>query len=245
MPYDSGNHPLSLSGYVLLIKLKRENSIILTIFTFEVGNMAIELAEMNTIITMLGMLCATIQASTGIYAAYYRHRMGLIRSNDTLFRAHRGFGGAATTLYFLGLFAGLSGLAGTITQGSPPLEIQDPLYNIHTWGSFIVLVVVITKTYLSYFNKGYLYRKVKGGLGVATFLAWTFTWLTSATAYYVRTVPPNLQHHPPTFLLPIELGGIMLAIPFLIGGFVSLLILRRAHKIELTKEKRLQDKGNE
>ena len=36
--------------------------------------MPIVQVEMNTIVTFLGMLCATVQVATGYYAAYYRKR---------------------------------------------------------------------------------------------------------------------------------------------------------------------------
>ena len=79
-----------------------------------------------------------------------------------------------------------------------------------------------------------LYGKMKW-LGIAMFLAWTYNWLTAATSYYVRTVPPNLQHEPPVFLLPYELMGLQLALPFFLGGVVSALILWRAIGLERAK----------
>jgi hypothetical protein len=69
-------------------------------------------------------------------------------------------------------------------------------------------------------------------LGIAMFLAWTYNWLTAAVSYYVRTVPPNLQHEPPVFLLPYELMGLQLALPFVLGGIVGALILWRAIRFE-------------
>ena len=45
-------------------------------------------AEYNMIITMLGALCATIQAATGIYAAYVKKKVFLIKKNEVLFRSH-------------------------------------------------------------------------------------------------------------------------------------------------------------
>ncbi len=187
---------------------------------------------------MLGMLCATSQVFTGYYAAYIKKKMALIKINDALFRSHRAFGGFATVFYFLGLFAGLTGFAGTVTENVPPMELTDPLYVIHTFGSFVILVIIVSKTYLSYFNKKFLYARVKGWLGVATFLAWAFTWLTAAVAYYERTLPTNPQHAPPTFLLPYELMGLMLAIPFIIGGAIGLLVVMKAKKIEDVKAAR-------
>ncbi len=187
--------------------------------------------EFNTIITFLGMLCATVQVVTGYYAAYYRKKSGLIKTNDVLFRAHRAFGSFATVLYLLGLFAGLNGLIGAITRNEPPLELNSASFNIHTWGSFPVLFIIAWKTYLSYFNKKPLYRTRKW-LGIATFLAWTYTWLTAAVSYYVRTLPSNPQHPPPVFLLPYELLPLQLALPFILGGIIGALILRQAMKLE-------------
>jgi hypothetical protein len=165
--------------------------------------MPIEQVEFNTIITFLGMLCATVQFATGYYAAFYRQRAGLLKGNDILFRAHRAFGSFATMLYLLGLFAGINGLIGALTRNKPPLELNSPSFNIHTWGSFPVLVVVVWKTYLSYFRKRPLYTTFNW-LGIARFVAWTYNWLTAAVSYYVRTLPSNLQHPPPVFLLPYK-----------------------------------------
>ena len=187
--------------------------------------------EMNTIVTFLGMLCATVQGITGTYAAYYRKRAALLKTDDVLFRAHRAFGSFATTLYLLGLFAGVNGLIGALTRNEPPLELRSPSFNIHTWGSFPVLFVVMWKTYLSYFNKKPLYRNRKW-LGIAMFVAWTYNWLTAAVSYYVRTLPSNPQHPAPVFLLPYRLLGLQLALPFILGGLIGALILRRSIKLE-------------
>ena len=46
-----------------------------------------EAAEINTIITMLGCLCATVQAATGYYAGYRKKKVGLLKTNDILFRS--------------------------------------------------------------------------------------------------------------------------------------------------------------
>ena len=189
---------------------------------------------MNTIVTFLGMLCATVQGVTGYYAAYYRKRTALLKIDDTLFRAHRAFGSFATTLYLLGLFAGINGLIGALTRNEPPLELRSPSFNIHTWGSFPVLVIVMWKIYLSYFNKKPLYRNHKW-LGIAMFLAWTYNWLTAAVSYYVRTLPSNPQHPAPVFLLPYRLLGLQLALPFILGGLIGALILRRSIKLEKAK----------
>jgi hypothetical protein len=193
--------------------------------------MPIEQVEFNTIITFLGMLCATVQFATGYYAAYYRKRAALLKTNDILFRAHRAFGSFATILYLLGLFAGINGFIGAITRNEPPLELNSPSFNIHTWGSFPVLFIVAWKTHISYFKKKPLYSKRKW-LGIAMFLAWTYTWLTAAVSYYVRTLPSNPQHPPPVFLLPYELLGIQLASPFVLGGIIGALVLRQSIKLE-------------
>ncbi|MBN2154844.1 MAG: hypothetical protein JW776_02215 [Candidatus Lokiarchaeota archaeon] len=44
-------------------------------------------AEFNTVITMLGFLCASVQAATGTYAAYYKGKISLLRTNDALNRS--------------------------------------------------------------------------------------------------------------------------------------------------------------
>jgi hypothetical protein len=167
--------------------------------------MQIEQVEFNTLITFLGMLCATVQVITGYYAGYVERRLAVLKTNEVLFLAH----------------------IGALTVNKPPLELNSVSFNIHTWGSFPVLFIVAWKTYLSYFNKKVLYAKLKW-LGMAMFLAWTFTWLTAAVSYYVRTLPSNLQHPPPVFLLPYEWLGVQLALPFVFGGIIGALILRRA-----------------
>lgn len=189
--------------------------------------MHIAQVEFNTLITFLGMLCATVQVSTGYYAGYYERRLALLRTNEVLFRAHRAFGSFSTVLYILGLFAGLVGFVGALTVNEPPLELGSASFNIHTWGSFPVLFIVAWKTHLSYFNKKVLYARLKW-LGMAMFLAWTFTWLTAAVSYYVRTLPSNPQHPPPVFLLPYEWLEVQLVLPFVFGGIIGALILRRA-----------------
>jgi len=193
--------------------------------------MPIEQVEFNTIITFLGMLCATVQVTTGYYAAYYKKRSALLKTNDILFRAHRAFGSFATMLYLLGLFAGINGLIGAVTRNEPPLELASASFNIHTWGSFPVLAIVAWKTHLSYFRKRPLYTKRKW-LGIAIFLAWSYTWLTAAISYYLRTLPSNPQHPPPVFLLPYRLLGLQLALPFVLGGAIGALILRQAIRLE-------------
>ena len=187
-------------------------------------------AEFNTIITMLGCLCATVQSATGAYAAYKKKKISLLKTNEVLFRAHRAFGGFATILYFLGLFAGTVGFIGGILFNEPPFELTSMSYNFHVWPSFIVVSIIVTKTYTSYFKKPLIYKKCKW-LGAATFIAWSYTWITSATSYYLRTLPSNPQHTPPIYLLPIELFWLQILIPFLIGGLIGYFILRSAAKL--------------
>jgi hypothetical protein len=188
-------------------------------------------AEFNTIITMLGCLCATVQAATGVYAAYYKKKQALLKTNEKLFRSHRAFGGFATTLYFLGLFAGTVGFLGGIFFGEPPFEVTDLSYNIHVWPNFAIVVIIVMKTYFSYFKKPLIYKYCKW-LGVAAFIAWSYLWVSSAFSYYLRTIPPNVQHDPPTYLLPIDLLWLQILIPFLVGGLIGFFILRSADKSE-------------
>jgi len=191
-------------------------------------------AEFNTIITMLGCLCATVQSATGAYAAYYKKKQSLLKTNDILFRSHRAFGSFATSLYFLGLFAGTIGFLGGIFFGEPPFEITDLSYNMHVWPNFAILVIIVLKTYSSYFKKPIIYKNCKW-LGVATFISWSYLWITSAFSYYLRTIPPNIQHDPPTYLLPIGLLWLQILIPFLVGGLIAFFILRSANKIEIKR----------
>jgi len=184
-------------------------------------------AEFNTIITMLGCLCATVQAATGYYAGYKKKKVSLLKTNDVLFRSHRAFGGFATTLYFLGLFAGIIGFTGAIFFGEPPFEILDFSFNFHVWPAFAIAVVVIWKTYISYFRKPLIYKQCKW-LGVATFIAWSYNWISSAFSYYLRTLPSNPQHPPPTYLLPFELLWLQIILPFIIGAAIGYIILRKA-----------------
>ncbi len=188
-------------------------------------------AEFNTIVTMLGCLCATVQAATGYYAGYKQKKVSLLKTNDILFRSHRAFGGFATTLYFLGLFAGITGFTGAIFFGEPPFEILDFSFNFHVWPSFAIAVIVIWKTYLSYFRKPLIYKHCKW-LGVATFIAWSYNWISSAFSYYLRTLPSNPQHPPPTYLLPFELLWLQISLPFIIGAVIGFLLLRAADKKE-------------
>ena len=201
------------------------------------GGITYSVAEFNTIITMLGCICATVQAATGYYAAFKKKKIGLLKTNDVLFRSHRAFGGFATTFYFLGLFAGLTGFIGAVFFNVPPFEGGSPSFNIHVWPSFFVMVVIIWKTYISYFKKKSVYKKGKW-LGIATFTAWAFTWISSAFSYYIRTTPNNPQHPPPRYLMPIELLWLQIIWPFLWGVLIGYLIIRAADKLEKQKEAR-------
>ena len=196
--------------------------------------MPIVQVEFNTIITFLGMLCATVQFATGFYASYVRKRTGLLKGNEALFRAHRAFGSFATVLYLLGLFAGINGLIGALVRNEPPLELSSPSFNIHTWGSFPVLAVFVWKTLLSYFRKRPLYTKYRW-LGIALFGAWAYNWLSAAVSYYLRTLPSNPQHEPPVFLLPYRLLWLQLLLPFVLGGLIGALVVRSAMKQEAAK----------
>jgi hypothetical protein len=64
------------------------------------------------------------------------------------------------------------------------------------------------------------------------FAAWSYNWLSAAVSYYLRTQPANLQHPLPNFLLPYELMGLQLALPFILGAIVGALIVRRAVQSE-------------
>jgi hypothetical protein len=187
-------------------------------------SLPLELAEYNTIITFLGCLCATVQMTTGFYAAYILAKPALLTTDKVLSRAHRSFGDFATVLFLLGLFNGINSLVSAVRIGEPPLELNSFSFNIHTWISIPLVGVFVWKTWLSYFDKPKLYRK-KRWLGPAMFGVWSFTWITAAISYYVRTLPTNPQHAPPSFLLPYNLIVVQLALPFVIGGLISWRIL--------------------
>jgi hypothetical protein len=191
--------------------------------------MPIDLAEYNTIITFLGCLCATVQMSTGFYTGYILAKPALLTTDRVLNRAHRAFGGFATTLYLLGLFNGVNSLVSAIRINDPPLELNSLSFNIHTWISIPLVAIFAWKTYLSYFDKAGLYRK-RRWLGPAMFGVWAFTWVTAAISYYVRTLPGNPQHAPPSFLLPVNLMGVQIALPFLLGTLIAWPILRAYRK---------------
>ena len=187
--------------------------------------MPINLAEYNTIITFLGCLCATVQMSTGYYAGYVLGRPALLTTDRILNRAHRAFGSFATTLFLLGLFNGTNTLVSALRIGDPPLELNSLSFNIHTWISIPLVGIFAAKTWLSYFGKTRLYKK-RRWLGPAMFGVWSFTWITAAISYYVRTLPSNPQHPPPSFLLPYSLMGLQIALPFFVGGLIGWAVLR-------------------
>jgi hypothetical protein len=186
--------------------------------------MPIDLAEYNTIITFLGCMCATVQMSTGWYAAYMLQKPALLTTDKVLSRAHRSFGDFATVLFLLGLFNGINTLVSAFRIGDPPLELNSLSFNIHTWISVLLVVIFVWKTWLSYFDKSKLYKK-RRWLGPAMFGVWAFTWITAAISYYLRTLPSNFQHPPPSFLLDYELLALQLALPFILGGLISWRIL--------------------
>ncbi|MHA1240840.1 MAG: hypothetical protein ACTSQU_08600 [Promethearchaeota archaeon] len=188
-------------------------------------------AELNTIVTMLGCLCATVQGVTGYYAGYKKKKISLLKTNDILFRSHRAFGGFATVFFFLGLFAGTTGYISSLLFGTPPFEILSFSFNFHFWPSFPIAIIVILKTYLSYFKKRLIYKTCKW-LGVATFIAWAYNWISSAISYYLRTLPSNPQFPPPTYLLPFGLMWLQIILPFIIGAIIGYIILRKADKRE-------------
>ena len=187
--------------------------------------MPIELAEYNTIITFLGCLCATVQMTTGFYAGYILARPALLTTDRVLNRSHRAFGNFATILFLLGLFNGVNSLVSAIRIGDPPLELNSLSFNVHTWISIPLVAIFAWKTWLSYFNKGKLYRTRKW-LGPAMFAVWAFTWITAAISYYIRTLPSNPQHRPPSYLLPYKLMGVQIALPFILGAIIAWAILR-------------------
>ena len=184
---------------------------------------------------MLGCLFAAVQLATGGYAAYLKKKLYLIKKNEVLFKSHRAFGGFATVMYFVGLYAGLSGLIGGFVTGEPPLEFSSLSYNIHVWPSFIVLGILVLKTFLSYFKKGKIYKHAKW-LGMATFLAWAYTWITAALSFYIRTKPFGTQHEAMNVLLPHNLLWLQLVLPFLIGILISCPILWVASRREQKKD---------
>jgi hypothetical protein len=107
------------------------------------------------------------------------------------------------------------------------MELNSLSFNIHTWPSFLVVIVFAWKTYLSFFRKKSLYAK-GGWLGPALFIAWAHTWVSAAVSYYVRTLPSNPQHPAPSFLLPYQWMGLQIALPFLLGGVIGFVIVRKA-----------------
>jgi len=43
-------------------------------------------AEFNTVITLLGFVAASVQAATGLYAAYYKKKTSILKTNEVLNR---------------------------------------------------------------------------------------------------------------------------------------------------------------
>ena len=206
--------------------------------------------ELNTLITLLGALCATVQFITGYYAFFYKKKKYLIKGNDILFRAHRGFGGLATAFYGLGLFAGLSSFIGSlivyISTGNPlgneffpPVEFTELSYFIHVTGTFPTMVIILFKYYLSYFHKKTLYKRMKY-LGPATFLSWAFTWITAAISYWIRLnpLPTHPDPHPQPLYLQLFIYAPLLQIllPFILGIIIGLIIWWKADKVQKKKD---------
>jgi len=125
----------------------------------------------------------------------------------------------------------VNGLIGALTRNEPPLELRSASFNVHTWGSFPVLLIFVWKTTLSYFRKKSLYTSRKW-LGIALFVAWAYNWLSAATSYYMRTLPGNPQHPAPVFLLPYNWLWLQLTLPFLLGGLIGAWVLRAAIRLE-------------
>jgi hypothetical protein len=207
------------------------------------------IAEFNTVITMLGFIAASVQAATGMYAAIYKNKTAVLRTNDILNRNHRTFGAFATVLYFLGLFQGLTGFIAAIINPAggetPAFEPDRASFNIHVWISFPIMAIIIWKTYVSYFSKKKVFKQGKW-LGIATYISWLITWVTSAIAFYanVEGLPwstgAGTLHEAPGVLLPGTIWGIVLQIliPFIIGALISWPVLVKAHRLEQEKEKK-------
>ena len=162
--------------------------------------MHIEFVEMNTIVTFLGMLAATVQGVTGYYAGYLKRRAALLRTNEALRPSACHLCAMATILYLLGLFAGINGFIGALTVNKPPLELQSASFNIHTRGSFPVLAVWTCKNGLTLTSASSM--PSAKWLGIAMFVAWSYNWLTAAVSYYERTMPPTSSTLIPTFYSP-------------------------------------------
>ena len=83
-----------------------------------------------------------------------------------------------------------------------------------------------------------------------TFIAWLITWVTSCIAFYANVYPnswgiiPEVDHVPPGILLPATTWGVIvqILIPFIVGAIISLPILLKAHKVQLEKERKRQQK---
>ena len=68
--------------------------VLLALMEIEVESLVV--AEINTIVTFMGMLCAMVQFATGYYAAYGEKKISLLKTNPILYRAHTALGGFAT-----------------------------------------------------------------------------------------------------------------------------------------------------
>ena len=210
-------------------------------------------AEFNTVITMLGFIFASVQAATGAYAAIYKKKTAVLRTNEVLGRAHRTFGGYSTILFLLGLFQGVTGFIAAIINPAggetPAFEADRVSFNLHVWISFPITIIILWKSFASYFSKKNVFKKGKW-LGSATFVSWAILWITSAIAFYanVEGLPwsagAGTLHKAPGVLLPPTIWGIILQIliPFVIGALISWPILVKAHKLELEKERKRQQK---
>ncbi|TFG21436.1 MAG: hypothetical protein EU530_00340 [Promethearchaeota archaeon] len=210
-------------------------------------------AEFNTIITMLGFIFASVQAATGVYAAFYKKKTAVLRTNETLGRAHRTFGGFSTLLFLMGLFQGVTGFIAALINPAggetPAFEANRISFNLHVWISFPITVIILWKSYISYFSKKNVFKQGKW-LGMATFTSWTIMWVTSAIAFYANvegmpwSADAGTLHKAPGVLLPPSIWAIVLQIliPFVIGALISLPILVKAHKIEVEKESKRQQK---
>jgi hypothetical protein len=210
-------------------------------------------AEFNTVITMLGFIAASIQASTGVYAAIYKKKTALLRTNEVLWRSHRLFGSFATLLFFLGLFQGVTGFIQAIINPAggetPAFEPERVSFNLHVWISFPITIIILGKTFISYFSKKTVFKQGKW-LGIATFTSWMIMWITSAIAFYANveglpwSADAGTLHKSPGVLLPSTIWGIILQIfiPFIVAALISWPILVKSHKLELEKERKRQQK---
>ena len=107
------------------------------------------------------------------------------------------------------------------------------------------MIIILWKTYVSYFAKKKVFKQGKW-LGIATYIAWAITWVTSAIAFYANvegtpwSVSAGTLHEAPGVLLPATVWGVILQtlIPFIISILIAIPILVKAHKLELEKDKK-------